>query len=186
MDIRSLMPDTLRTDYSPLYDTLNLAAATVIGTKRVFFETPRGGTKGLELTNLEGKGFELPNPERMFVLAMRAIFIGWAIADIEAVLKQYALSLIVSGQPRWVGPLEYFASGAGVNAAYATTVAATTLQTNTNGVPDPRATAQVPLDMFVPIGTGETFRVEMEGSTYTMVGTGTLRIVLEGYYGRSV
>lgn len=180
--VHGLVPNKLRADYRPLYDYSNLTAAA-IGLNVTFFQTPVGGSKGLELTNLYGKGFELPNPEMFDAYAMRIIIIGALIVDIEGILKNYCFSFFVSGKLRWQGKADYYQAGAGIAGAAVTTVAATTLQAWSNGQPGSQAVAHVPGNYMVRIGTGEQFRVEMTSLTgYTITQACQLGVLLEGVY----
>lgn len=173
------VPDRVKEVYRPLWDTMTLAAEAM-GTMKQFFTTPMSSTKGIEQTNLNKAG-ELAAGEAFDVYALRILLHAFQNqVDIEGVMLNFAARLYVSNVVQLEGPIEYFAAGAGVNAALDGAAAAAVCVGN--GIPDPRATAQMPPDFIVQIPTGANFKVQLEGTSYTMTSTGTIRIMLEGVF----
>ena len=169
---------------SPLYDTYELATTTATPVKIVFFENPTGAAKGSQLTNMSD-GFKLTPPEAFQVAALRFVALGTPLVDLLALMQQYAATLIVSGKKLIEAPLDYFAGGGGAVMA-AQGAGAGTLEYAQNGIADPRAIAAIPLEDQILIDSGETFRVELNGSTLTTTAALFLRCYLDGRYGRSV
>lgn len=173
------VPDRIKEVYRPLWDTMTLAAEAM-GTMKQFFTTPMSSTKGIELTNLNKAG-ELAAGERFDVYAMRIVLHAFQNQlDIEGIMTSYAARLYISNVVQLEGPVEYFAAGAGVQGMLDGAAAAAVCLSN--GIADPRATAQMPPDFIVQIPTGSNFKVQLEGSSYTMTSTGTIRIMLEGVF----
>ena len=170
---------------SPLYDTYELAITTATPVKIVFFENPTGASKGSNLTNM-ADGFKLTPPEAFQVGALRFVAIGCDKADILALMQNYAASLIVSGKKLLEAPIEYFAGGAGIPGVATTTATTSTIESWSNGAPDPRAIAAIPVQDQILIDSGETFRVELNGATFDTTAALFLRCYLDGRYGRSV
>ena len=173
------LPDNLKDVYRPKWDSLALTA-DALGTTMEFFTTPMSSTKGIELTNMNKAG-ELDAGEQFDVYALRILLLAFENqADVEGILLNYAARLYVSNVVQLEGPVEYFAGGGGISAALDGTVAAVSVFNN--GAPDPRATAQMPPEHIVRITGGCPFKVKLEGTSYTMTGTGLIRIILEGVY----
>jgi len=179
-----VQPGVLNYQQSPLYDTYQLAASTATPTKIVFFETPTGASKGKNLTNLT-RGFELTAPENFRVAAMRFVPVGMNEADLLAFMKNYAATLYVSEKPLLEAPIEFFAGGAGhlITAEGGSTG---TAEYAINGVADPRAIATITPEDQILINSGETFRVELNGTSFTTTAAVFLRCYLDGRYGRAV
>jgi len=169
---------------SPLYDTYELATTTATPVKIVFFENPTGAAKGPELTNMSD-AFKLTPPEAFRVCALRFVALGTPLLDLVLLMQQYAATLIVSGHKLLEAPLDYWAGGSGAVIA-GQGAGAGTLEYAQNGVADPRAIAAIPLEDQILIDSGETFRVELNGSTLTTTAALFLRCYLDGRYGRSV
>jgi len=177
------IPDTAKAVYQPLWSTRDIAAEA-IGSTLVFFNFAQDSTNGIEMTNMRKAG-ELAAGESFDVYAMRAVFLSFTQADIEGILKNYALRLYVSNTVQLEGPVEYFAGGAGPVVTFDAASAGTS-NVALNGVPDPRATAQMPPEYIVRITAGQTFRVQLEGTSYTQTEAARLRIILEGVYRKVV
>jgi len=173
------IPDTGKAVYQPLWSTQAIAAAP-LGTELTFFNYAQDATHGIEDTNMR-KASELPAGESFDVYAMRAIFIGFNQVDLEGILANYALRLYVSNVVQLEGPVEYFAGGAGALVTY-DAASAGTENVALNGIPDPRATAQMPPEYIVRITAGQTFKVNLEGTSYTVTNAATMRVILEGVY----
>ena len=67
-----------------------------------------------------------------------------------------------------------------------TTETAKTIKWVNNGVADPRAVAAINAEYQIPINSGETFRVELNGTSFTTTAAVFLRCYLDGIYGRAV
>ena len=169
---------------SPLYDTYELATTTATPVKIVFFENPTGATKGSQLTNMSD-GFKLTPPEAFQVAAIRFVALGTPLVDLLSLQQQYAASLIVSGKILLEAPVDYFAGGAGA-VLVGQGGGLGTLEYAQNGVADPRAIAAIPAQDQILIDSGETFRVELNGATFTTSAALFLRCYLDGRYGRAI
>ena len=169
---------------SPLYDTYELATTTATPVKIVFFENPTGATKGRQLTNMSD-GFKLTPPEAFYVAALRFVALGTPLLDLKLLMQQYAATLIVSGKILLEAPVDYFAGGAGA-LIVGEASGAGTLEYAQNGVADPRAIAAIPVQDQILIDSGETFRVELNGATFTTSAALFLRCYLDGRYGRAI
>ena len=179
-----VQPGVLNYQQSPLYDTYELAASADTPTKIVFFETPTGASKGKEKTNLT-RPFELTAPENFKVAAMRFVPIGMDVTDVVSLMKNYAASLIVSGKTLLEAPIEFFAGGAGAVVEYDSGSAGTGNSVS-NGIADPRACAFISAPDQILIGSGETFSVELNGTSFNTTAAVFLRCYLDGRYGRAV
>jgi hypothetical protein len=179
-----LQPGVLNFQQSPLYDTYQLAAAADSTTKIVLFETPAGGSKGKNHTNMT-RGFELTSPENFEVAALRFVCLGCNEADVLALQKNYVASLIVSGKVALEAPIDFFSGGAGM--VIATEAGGTgTSEYAQNGIADPRAIAAIEPGYRVKINSGETFSVELNGTSFTATAAVFMRVYLDGIYGRAV
>jgi len=179
----SVIQGKLKFEASPLYDTYELAAAAASPTKIVFFENPTGASKNTSKTNLT-EPFKLTPPDNFVVPAMRFVPIGMNEADLIALMKQYSASLIVSGREELIAPIEFWPGGGGPVITTEASGAGTSEYAN-NGIPDPRAIASVAAEP-VRIETGETFRVELNGTTFTATAAVFLRVYLDGIWGKSI
>lgn len=180
----SVIPGKLNFQNSPLYDTAEIAGSAATGSKIVFFQNPTGSTKGKNLTNMT-RGYELTNPENFTVAAMRFVALGVDIADMLSLMKNYAASLIISGKVMLEAPIDFFAGGGGLVIATEASGAGT-VEYAQNGVADPRAVAMIPSAVQPKIESGETFSVELNGTSFTAGAAIFLRCYLDGVFGRAV
>lgn len=179
-----MTPGVLNYQQTPLYDTYQLAITTASATKIVLFETPAGGTKGRNLTNLS-RSFGLTGAENFRVGAMRFVCLGCNEADVLALMKNYTASLIVSGKVTLEAPIDFWAGGGGMVIATEAAGAGTSEYAQ-NGIADPRAIAAINFDDQVMIESGETFSVELNGTTFTSAAAVFMRCYLDGLYGKTV
>jgi len=187
----ALVEGQLNYQQSPLYDTYTLAVETAVPTHIIMFADPISPTKGPELTNMK-KSHELPTPEKITVMAMRMVTLGMDEVDLISLMKQYTAQLIVSGKVLLDAPIEFWPGGAGIVGVVAGPTTGVAIEEWGNGVSDPRAIASILPDLRIKIEPGETFSVELFGTTFstaaaTAGGTGVfLRCYLDGIRGRSV
>lgn len=180
-----VVPGALNYQQSPLYDTFELGASQPFPTPVVFFAAPVSATKSKAKTNMS-EGYKLSPPEEFIVRALRFVTVGMDKADILNLIKNYAASLIVSNKVLLEAPIEFWSGGAGLFGVATTTATSTTIQDWSNGLPDPRAIAAIAAEDAIRIAPGETFRVELNGTSFTTAGTVFLRCYLDGRYGRAV
>lgn len=188
----------------PLYDRVIIAAATAVGNPVQFFTVPIGsgtginGVKQLWDTNLT-QASRLESPRSFLVRAVRFyIESDVALADLEALYKNYILVLIVGEKAYQLAPIWFFPQGGGAystgNLSTALLAATNQQQGNLNGIPDPRAINVIAENLAVKIEQGENFRVELQGNTFTtaaaagtVFGVGlNMRVVLDGVLSRQV
>jgi hypothetical protein len=171
----------------PLYDTYVAAAAANTPTEIQFFTEARSATKGLNRTNLL-QAQRLEAPKSFLVHAIRVAFSpDMAFADILAFYKNYILRFIVGDDEYAVGGLEFFPAGAGLS-GIASDGAGSAIEHYVNGLPDPRA-----INVFehpIPIGQGENFRVELNGTSFALAAAPApgafIRVYLDGVLQRGV
>lgn len=158
----------------PLFDTLVLAAGAMARSISLFVNPQNGGTIGPELTNMTKSNGELPNPERHQIYGIRVEFLGFTLADAQGVQTNYALKIALNGSPYFHGPISFCPSGSGFPGDIS------------NGVQDCRATLQLPEDLKIDWTQGTQIQVTLvSGAGYTMVGTGRIRVILDGVHTRS-
>lgn len=186
-----------------VYDTVNIAAATAVGNPVQFFVNALGqgtsptvgsGGKQVQDTNLT-EPQKLPNtaPD-MWVTGVRFVVSPLTtFNDLARLTKNYVLTLYVNNSIYLQGPLDLFPAGGGPYAFGALSTAQLASTTPTFGALNgfPACTAALLLTKPVGIGQGETFRVELNGTTFTTdaaagttLGQGLfMRVVLEGQEG---
>lgn len=170
------VPGVRRRQWTPLYDTIVLAAAGTLGPLTEFF-THTVGANGINVTNL-AKANELAGTEAFEVHSMRVFVLGIA-ADVTDMYQNLCVRLRRGNAVELEAPVEYWAGGAGFHLA---TAASTDVF---NGAADPRAVVSLE-DEPIRIEGGDPFRVTMEGALTTATAALTVRVYLEGYYEKGV
>lgn len=169
------IPNVRRRQWTPLYDTIVLAAAGTLGPLTEFFGRT-ASANGINVTNMV-KPNELPGTEAFEVHALRVMVLGVA-ADITDMYQNLVVRLYRGRVVELEAPVEYFAGGAGFHLA---TAANTDVF---NGSPDPRAVAALPDP--IRIEGGDNFRVTLEGVLTTATAALTTRIYLDGAFDKGV
>jgi hypothetical protein len=169
------VPGKVRTIQSPYYDTYLVSASGTVnsgGLTKMFGNIQGVGGIGPNITNMQ-QAFQLSGGESFLLSSFRCVFIGCALADVNAFMINNTVRLIIgTGNFAYAdAPAEYWAGGAG---AYGGTSAAAT-----NGIPDPRAI--VPFDVDpIELTDGVNFHVELIGNSFTAAANFTLRVYLDG------
>lgn len=184
-----VVPNLIDVQQMPLYDTLVIAANTATPTLQYMFTEPISATKGRNRTNLT-QGGRLESPKSFVVKAIRVAFGPQMIySDCANLYEKYILRLIVGDKDYQCAPLDFFPAGGGIVAVTGFDGAAAPTEKIylSNGLQDPRAINV--LELPITLGQGENFRVELEGTSFTTLSTGTgifLRVYLDGILGRQV
>lgn len=118
-----------------LWDKATTAAAATTSARYSMFTVAQGGTKTKVDTNLQ-VATKLQSPQ-WFNTFNVAVHTGGNMdkVDLDALYNNYYLEFWVGDKVYIEGPIFCFPGGVGLNGSAATTVAATTLQNYTNGVP---------------------------------------------------
>lgn len=169
------VPGKVRTVQSPYYDTYSVAAAGTVnagGTTKMFGNVQGVGGIGPQTTNMQ-QAFQLSGGESFLLSSLRMVFVGCALADVNAFYLNNTVRLIIGAGNFYYcdAPAEYWAAGAG---AYGGTSAAAT-----NGIPDPRAIVPFDVDPIL-LTDGVNFRVELVGVSFVAAANFTLRAYLDG------
>lgn len=176
--LESLVNNNLRVVRESIYDTMTVAAASVMGTRTLLFGDPANSGKGAtypELTNMYDIG-KLTFPQEHIVYSIRCVFIDMLSADVQAISKKFVGRLWVRGTLRATVPFTLTETPKIV-----TTIAS-------DIVVQAEASLDLPDDYPINISAGEPFFFEVTGSTaYTLTTTNgrglTLRVQLEGFHG---
>jgi len=189
-----------RADILPwfIYDEINVAVNTAVGTEQDFFSVPIGGTqntivKTKENTNMEEVS-KLSAPKHMNVTSLQIHFASNMLkTDIDSVMNNYWLEFWITDKIYAEGPLFKFPGGSGL----AGTSQQSGQQSWQNGIPNPMAVIDFRMGDN-PIGhhilQGQNFKVKILGTTFTTVnssaspaGTGlNFYCILEGIMSRAV
>lgn len=180
---------TVDVQHTPLYDTLDVAAGGAVTTGTKFFDTVTG--KNFSQTNMQISQ-RLPAPEAFSIQAIR---VRWREnilrSDLDALLDGFALELWLGSKQYQRAPLWHFNAGGGVTGFAATTVAATSLQSLSNGVVGRQAMHRLAIPIVIE--NQMNFYCQIVGtSSITLAaggagGTGLkLQVLLDGFYARGV
>lgn len=169
------VPGKVRTVQSPYYDTYTVAAAGSVnagGTTKMFGNVLGLNGVGPQTTNMQ-QAFQLSGGESFLCAALRMVFVGSALADVNAFMLNNTVRFIIGAGNFYYcdAPAEYWAGGAG---AYGGTSAAAT-----NGIPDPRAIVPFDVDPIL-LTDGVNFRVELVGTAFSASAAFALRAYLDG------
>jgi hypothetical protein len=161
--------------------------------------TVGSGVKQIQDTNLN-EGRKLPfTAGDMWVTCIRFCPQGLTglatINDVQRLFRNYVLQFLVNGEEYLVAPLELFPAGGGPYGIGQLSTAMLALTTTSQGAINglPSASAVMPLPKPIGIGQGETFVVQLLGTTFTTdaaggttLGTGLLlKVILEGDAGQA-
>lgn len=166
----AFLNDKLRYRIGCFYDTLIVAANTATSALHTLFQAPISSSKGIEQTNMTDSG-KLPFPISMKIMALRVCLIGMIVADAEALYKKYCMRLKIGQKYFMEAPVNFFPGGGGLVGAVATTATTTTIQSFSNGVPDPRAVYGVGPEYALDLPSGVPFAVELQGTSFTTTAT---------------
>jgi hypothetical protein len=178
----------------PVYDSFSLAANTAFP-KTVLFQTPIGTSgKTLAQTFMTQNGI-LQNPQRLIVTAIGVVIANNTTpTDVVNIQNNVSFTFTVGKKPMLEVPVLALPAGRGmVLNSVATTVAATSLFSTSNGAQDYRG--MYTLAHPIEIASGEGFSVTLNpetpfstqaaGATPPGVGT-TIYVFLDGYLYRGV
>jgi len=177
-EYENYLPDYLRGQCTPIFDTVDIAAAAQAATINFFSHDV--ASNGRWVTNLVEKN-KITGPGNFIVVAMRFVPIGITIADLQKWYESYCLRLIRGNSEiaELEAPPEFWPGGAGIH--HATGAA---LWVN-NGVPDPRAVASLGR-YTIKLTAGDHFSVRLEGTTITPAAAHKLRVYLDGIYEKGI
>lgn len=180
--------------HTPIYDTIEIAAAGTVNELTTAFFTNVGPSSGKTKaqTNMT-QSRRLPAPEAFSIFGFR---LRWKenifIDDLYEILDNFVLQFYLGQKVYQEAPLWYFSPGGGVNGFVALdgAAAATSRTFLTNGVPHREAMHKLAIPIVIE--NQMTFYAQLSGGTYTLTaaaggGTGLqLQLVLDGFYARGV
>lgn len=166
----------------PIYDSFTIAQNTAF-TNQILFQTPIGGSKTLAETNLVQAG-QLEGGTAFTIDGLCVkVQPDVAFADLVLLTRNVTFDLrIGSGRTYYQAPLIMIPGGTvPTTNGSATTVAATTISSASNGAP----TVQIlPLKYPVTIGDGEHFEVDINAQhAFSTSAGGTGLVVWVAFYG---
>lgn len=171
--------------HTPLYDTVTIAAGSVLSvlTSALFTNVGPSSGKTLALTNLT-QSQKLAAPEAFSIYGFRFRYSeNISLLDIYNILNGFCFEFYLGQKVYQRGPIWYFNAGGGI---YATlTNAATSIMNNGN----PGRSEMHKLAINVVIENQMTFYGQLNGNNYTLNagGTGiTFQMLLDGLYARGV
>lgn len=178
---------------TPLYDTVTIAQAGTISnsTAQWFINVGANSNKDYSKTNL-GQPKRLSAPESFSVQAIRIRFSeNTLFADLIAILNGFAFEFWIGQKYYQRAPIWLYNAGGGiVTGGSATTVAATTITSNTLGLASREAVLQLNLPLV--LGNQTDFYAWFVGASQTLAATGAggvgtiIQVVLDGYYSRGI
>jgi hypothetical protein len=176
------VPDALRAQVTPLYDTVSIAAAAQPAT--INFFSHEVAVDGRPVTNLVEKN-KITGPGNFIIGSMRFVPIGITKADFQKWMESYVLRLIRGNAEiaELEAPPEYWAGGCGPN--WFSDGAAAATECLTNGLPDPRAVATL-APFTIKLTAGDHFAVRLEGVSVTPAAAHKLRVYLDGVYEKGI
>lgn len=177
-EYENYLPDYLRGQVTPIYDTVDIAASAQPAIIQFFAHDV--ATHGRHVTNLVEKN-KITGPGNFHTVAMRFFPIGISIADLQKWYESYCLRLIRGNAEiaEIEAPPEFWPGGAG-----ATQSTATGVWVN-NGIPDPRAIASLGR-YVIKLTAGDHFSVRLEGVTITPAAAHKIRVYLDGVYEKGI
>ena len=181
--------NTVDVQHTPLYDTITVAAGGSLATGTKFFDVVTGKT--LADTNMQISQ-RLTAPEAFSIQAIR---VRWREnilrADLDLLLDGFALEFWLGSKQYQRAPLWHFNAGGGVAGFAATTAAATTLQSLSNGQPARQAMHRLAIPIVIE--NQMNFYCQLVGTSSITIaaggagGTGLrLQVLLDGFYARGV
>jgi hypothetical protein len=170
----------------PLYDMFTLGAVAITQANTSLFTAvgPASG-KTLGQTNLS-QSRRLPAPEAFSVLGIRAywnedMFIADLLAIVGTSLTNYVLEFYLGQKCYNRGPLWYYAAGGGFVNVNANVAA---LGLYTNGIAGRSDMHKLAIPLVIE-NQGE-FYAQLAGGPYTVTGTFSLMVLLDGLHARGV
>lgn len=191
-----------------VYDSVAIAAGAATGAVQQFFTQQIGsgtspsagsGTKQIQDTNLT-EARRLPwVAGDMWVKSIRLVITGsTGLAtpnDVFRLFKNFILTFLVNNEEVIQAPIDCFPAGGGPQFQGQLPTAQLALTTTALGFQNglPSSSAQLILDRPIPIGQGESFEGQLNGTTFTTdaaagttLGTGLfLRMIVEGQIGKA-
>lgn len=162
--------------YGSLWDTYTANQADVMPNEINFFDIPKGGSKGIERTNMTDSR-KLNAGEEIEVDRIRVQFLRTYRADIENILMAYVMTIKYGGKKIFEATLDSCPGGGGVNmsAAVATTAATTTIRetVSNNGPLDANAGFKLAFPYLLKITSGPSIEVTWNcgGTAPTLTAT---------------
>lgn len=178
--------------HTPLYDTVSWNAGDTVTelTAQWFTNVGPSSSKTKAKTNMS-QSRRLPAPEAFSVFGIR---IFWSpnvlLADLVNVMNNFAFEFYLGQKSYQLGPLWYFAAGAGIDGLATTTAATTTITAYSNGSPVRESMHKLALPIVIE--NQMTFWAQLVGTSTTLTtsangGTGlTMTVLLDGFYARGV
>jgi hypothetical protein len=192
-----------------VYDNVAFAVATALPNPISFFTIPLGGgtspsvgsgAKQVQDTNLV-EARKLPwVAGDMWVDCIKLVVSGNAIAlptpnDVTRLFRNYVLTFTVNQTEYLQAPLELFPAGGGPQFQGQLSTAQLAMTTTTFGMNNglPSSSAGFFLNTPIPIGQGESFEVQLNGTTFTTDASGGttlggglfLKIMVGGQIGKA-
>lgn len=184
----SIVPDQRRTNYSPLYDTVVVAADTLTEATIQFFKNTEASS-GPQITNLQ-KANQLQAGDRFTVTSINFELVAPSDINFTALLKKYALRLLINRVNKWQAPISQCPAGGGPNARVATGDDSAVFYEATNGVPSQTAVFMFPAGDDAPVIEGDiNFSAELVGAPFTTADDANelfMRVYLHGLYESSI
>jgi hypothetical protein len=191
-----------------VYDTIVIAAGAATGALQQFFVTQIGqgtsptagaGSKQIQDTNLLQPQLLPFVAGDMWVKSVRLVITGsTGLAtpnDVFRLFKNFIFTLFVNNDEYLQCPLDCLPAGGGPQYQGQLSTAMLALTTTSLGAQNglPSASAALMLDKPIGIGQGETFRSELNGTTFTADAAGgttlgnglIIRTILEGWVGEA-
>jgi hypothetical protein len=178
--------------HTPLYDTVSWSAGDSVTelTGQWFTNVGPSSSKTKAKTNMT-QSRRLPAPEAFSVFGIR---VYWKpnvlLADLISVLDNFALEFYLGQKSYNLGPLWYYAAGAGIDGVAATTATSTTITSWLNGAPHRESMHKLALPIVIE--NQMTFWAQLVGTSTTLTASGsggtglTLTVLLDGFYARGV
>lgn len=167
------------------WDRQTTAAGAATAAVYNFFSVAIGGTKTKSDTNLL-QANRLPPPQAFSVQSIGFVFAAtMLLADLAAFIKNYYFEFKIGQKVFAEGPLHLFPGGAGIQAAFATNHATTSLQSAVNnGDPSVLATRRFPdYPRIIPANVYFGLNVISGAATVNLAATVASTIVSPAYGG---
>jgi len=169
--------DSRRVREAVKYDRIDVAANVAFGTDKTFFISPQSDSKTELMTNMEDAGKLQPG----FDLLVKKLCVHFnediALADLMNLRQNYYARLYITNTVWFQAPLWKFTAGGGV---YGATTKSDQEVWNT-GVPD--VDNAVRFDTPLLIASGQAFKFQVTGTSFTTLSTGNgvqMTVTLDG------
>lgn len=178
--------------HTPLYDTVSWNAGDTVNelTAQWFTNVGPSSGKNKAKTNMT-QSRRLPAPEAFSVFGIR---VYWRpnvlLADLIQVLDNFALEFYLGQKSYNLGPLWYYAAGAGIFGTATTTATSTTITSWNNGTPFREGMHKLALPIVIE--NQMTFWAQLVGGPVTLTASGSggtglsIVVLLDGFYARGV